>query len=136
MLAGFSLTFAANVAVGRVCLGPEAADAARYVPYQLPWLLAPCLAIERLRVRTLRVAGLALLISLAVFKETPRRQRENHDLAAWFANGKRAWAECYRATGDVPACQKRFPIYPEPRYTDLDAKVAFLRERRLNLFKP
>ncbi|HVI93309.1 MAG TPA: hypothetical protein VM753_04850 [Anaeromyxobacter sp.] len=136
VLAGFSLTFAANAAVGRVCLGPEAADASRYIPYQLPWLLALYLALERLPARSLRVGGLAALVALAVFKETPRRQRLNHDLAAWFANGKRAWAECYRATGDVPRCQKPFPIYPEPRYTDMDAKLAFLRERRLNLFKP
>jgi hypothetical protein len=45
-LTSFSVLFALNLAVGRVCLGPVQAATSRYVPYVVPFVLAGYLALS------------------------------------------------------------------------------------------
>jgi hypothetical protein len=133
VLSGFALAFALNAAVGRVCLGLETPP--RYVPYQLPFWVALYVAASCVAWRGLRVPALAILAVLAVLKETPSQQRANEEAAAAWARGKRAWVDCYRASADVAACQRVFPIYPDPERTHLEQKLAFLRAHQLSFFK-
>src|SRR5439155_1668734 len=53
----------------------------------------------------------------------------------WFADGKRAWAECYKKIADIHACDStaKFPIYPGPEATGLQQKLDFLQQHHLNL---
>jgi hypothetical protein len=131
--ASFSLLFAANSAVGRVCVGH--ADSSRYIPYLTPFLVAMYLALSAGgRPARARSALLAALCALLVGKEA-LGMRDNLADAANFANGKRRWRDCYLATSDVAGCSVSFQIYPEPAATHLEEKLRFLRERRLSFFR-
>jgi len=134
-LASFSFLFAANTAVGRVCLGPQSAEASRYVPYLTPFLVAGYLALSAgWRPARARAAMLAALCALLIGKEA-LGMRQNLAHAADYANGKRLWRDCYLATSDVAGCSVSFQIYPEPAATHLEEKLRFLRERRLSFFR-
>ena len=63
-------SFAALTAVGRVCLGIDAAAAARYVPYALPALLALVIAVRAWIPASLQLRALGALLAVFVAKET------------------------------------------------------------------
>jgi hypothetical protein len=135
VLAGFALVFAANATVKRVCLGTDAAAAGRSVPYQIPFVLAMYLMLATRPATATRRVLLPALAVACVAKEFPRMQRANHQTARFIAEGKRAWSACYRASGDLQACQARFQMYPRPEANGLEQKLMYLRSHRLNLFK-
>lgn len=137
VLAGFSLLFAINVAVGRVCLGLEAAGSSRYVMYVMPAVLAGYLAVSEMRRwPRLRTALLVGLLLLCVSKELVF-QRGSAREAAWYGGGKARWRDCYLQRATIEGCDREtgFAIYPHPERTHLAAKLDYLRARRLNLFK-
>jgi len=153
LLSGFSTLFAAITAVGRLCLGAEAAAATRYVPYALPGVLAVYLFLRGQG----RAAGagsegkaapgprfaqarfpLALypLALMLVVKEglvSARPVRETVELA----DDKRRWQACYLARRDLEACsaQTGFAVHPWPKESRVAAKLRFLEARRLSLFR-
>jgi hypothetical protein len=135
VLCGFSLLFAAGSAVGRACLGTSQAEASRYVPYMAPAVVGAYFLLRSLPATRLRDAALSCLLLGCVAKETwPGLHGQLH----WYGHGKAAWADCFRARGDIARCDAEtgFRIYPLPEATHLDQKLAWLRERRLGLFKP
>jgi hypothetical protein len=136
LLVGFAFLFAMNSAVGRVCLGVEQGASSRYVPYMLCLPLAMYLAAWSIPGTTTRRALLGALLALCVIKEV--RSRANESAAGAQARAKRAWQACYLRLGEVRACDREsgFSIYPAPEVTHLEEKLRFLRERKLNLFKP
>ena len=137
LFACFTALFAAEAAVGRVCLGMGAAMSSRYVPYVTPlWLgayfalaaRAPRLPIAR-RVAPAFAAGI-LAVQMFV----------HDDLGAirWYSEGKARWRACYLASGDEARCNREtgFRVYPVENAPQVVRMLDFLRERRLNLFKP
>lgn len=137
LFSSFSLLFAANTAVGRVCLGPNAALASRYVPYAIPFWLAAWLALAhagRSSPPARWIAALlavAFLVGQAVLPDDDRTIR-------WYSEGKKRWRACFLATGDEVRCNASagFRVYPEERAPQVVGMLRFLRENRLNLFKP
>jgi hypothetical protein len=130
VLLAFSILFSVNAAVGRVCLGlPGAAWPPRYVTLLIPGVLAFYLCLQSLDRsgirRTLIGAFLLLLIPGYVIVDP---------IAGWYAQGKRAWADCYLATESVSSCNKVFAIHPRPEETRLKEKLDYLKEHRLNLY--
>jgi hypothetical protein len=133
-LLGFTLLFAANAAVGRVCLGVEAALASRYVPYlSLGWwgaLLLCAPALEKLPRWASTAASLALVAALlrgeGLWLEDAERA----------AQGKRAWVACYLKQHSIAACdaQTQAPLYPAAEATGLQGKLDFLEQRHLSFF--
>jgi hypothetical protein len=135
LLIGFTTIFAFNTAVGRVCFGVETAATSRYVPYAVPGWIG-VLVIARLWVRA--PERWMLVATLLVFAATRAFQTRADDrMGREFAEGKRRWAECYRARGDIAGCDSAtgFRIYPDPSATGLKAKLDFLEARHLNLFR-
>jgi hypothetical protein len=134
VLCGFSLLFAAGSAVGRACLGTSQAEASRYVPYMAPAVVGAYFLLRSLPATRLRDVALSCLLLGCIAKET---WPGLHVQLQWYGHGKSAWAECFRARGDIARCDAEtgFPIYPRPEATHLDQKLAWLRERRLGLFK-
>jgi hypothetical protein len=135
LLIAFTTIFAFNTAVGRVCFGVETAATSRYVPYVIPGWIA-VLMIARLWVkapeRWILVTALLVFAAIRAF-QTRAEDRMGRELA----EGKRRWAECYRARGDISGCDSAtgFRIYPDPLATGLKAKLDFLEARHLNLFR-
>jgi hypothetical protein len=132
-LLGFTLLFAANAAVGRVCLGVEAALASRYVPYlSLGWwgaLLLCAPALEKLPRWASTAAALALLAALL------RGEGLSLEDARRAAEGKRAWVACYLKQHALAACDAQTqPVYPAAEATGLQGKLDFLEERHLSFF--
>jgi hypothetical protein len=141
-LVAFSLSFAANTAVGRLCLGlPEGAQASRYVTLMIPlvlgayfWLLSlrPLFSITAGWQRA--GAGGAIAVLFVFLLSTERAVPA--DRYEWFTDGKTRWVECYRRTKDIQNCDRstNFPIYPNPDRTHLQQKLDYLEQHHLNLF--
>jgi hypothetical protein len=135
VLSAFSLTFAVNTAIGRVCLGLGAALAERYVPYMLTLVIAAYLFVSMWpRFRYLRMAVIIGLFAIAITKETMLTKRpieeSNH-----YARIKAGFRDCYLGGATLQACSAQWPIHPNPQDTRLQEKLDYLRDHRLSLFR-
>jgi len=143
-----SLGFAANAAVGRMPLGLGGAFAHRYASFALLGIAAALLAgaaatraaagpaAGRTAAAARRVAAaLALLVAVRLAPPPAWAERD----AGRYTSSKRRWVATYLRTDSVAAAQSApgviVPVYPDPEATDLAAKLRFLRERRLNMFR-
>ncbi len=134
ILLGFSLLFAANAAVGRVCQGmPEAAQFSRYAGLLVPAFLAIYFHLLTWRKSAFRTVLLALL-AIALIPGTVRMP--NGYSPQLVSDGKQAWKTCILQIGDINYCDQAtgFPVYPDPRKTQLLEKLQFLQKNRLNLY--
>lgn len=132
ILLGYSMLFAANTAVGRVCLGlPAAAQASRYATLLIPAFLAMYLYLRALHRKVLREIALGLL---ALVLMPGLAHVSGH--ASWYADGKRTWVSCYKRTEDIGYCDSStgFAIYPDAERRGLKQKLDYLKNRKLNLF--
>ncbi len=134
VLLSFSLLFAANAAVGRVCLGmPEAAQFSRYMGLLVPAFLAIYFHLLTWRKSALRTALIAVFAA-ALIPGTVRMPNGYYPQGV--SDGKQAWKTCILQTGIIDYCDRAtgFPIHPNPRGTHLVEKLQFLQKNRLNLY--
>jgi hypothetical protein len=136
VLSVFSLLYVIGTALGRACMGPQQAQASRYVALVLPAFLTLYVSLWAITRPGLRALGMGLfavpIIVLSAFNQ--------HFLdrgAEQFA-GKTAWRECYLRFEDIQRCtvESGYEIYPVPAETNMQWKLDYLRDRQLNLFKP
>jgi hypothetical protein len=132
----FTLLFATNGAIGRVCLGMEAAFSSRYVPYVVPLWLALYLTVasEVPRRAWLEVpAGVGAALLLALEMSIPNDSQSMR----WFSEGKSRWRSCYLATGDEARCNATagFRVYPTEGAPQVTRMLEYLRQNHLNLYK-
>jgi len=132
-LAGFSLLFLCDAAVGRVCMGmPEAAQTSRYMGLLIPAFLGlyfHLLTRPESGLRTLCIWAFVLILIPSTLK-APRQYL--NDL-----NGsKRAWIQCMVRENDMDGCDRdtKFMPYPDPPATHMREKLDFLKRNRLNLY--
>jgi hypothetical protein len=133
VLIGYSLLFAVNAAVGRVCLGlPLAAQPSRYSMLLVPAYLGIYFFLLSFPVPPIRSAAIPLFLLLLI----PEGVTVPSGPAREMAEGKRAWAACYLKTGDIAGCDKAtgFRVYPNPDQTGLPQKLEFLKRHRLSFF--
>jgi len=134
ILLSFSLLFAANAAVGRVCLGmPEAAQFSRYMGLLVPAYLAIYFHLLTWRKGAFRTALLAVFV-IAFIPAAVRMP--NGYSPQLVSDGKQAWKTCILQIGNIDYCDRAtgFPVYPDPRRTQLLEKLQFLQKNRLNLY--
>jgi hypothetical protein len=136
LLAACSLSFAANAAVGRVCLGLPSAFASRYAAYVLPlWLAGYFAAAAELQRRpALRYPlGAAVLAGVAMQWSFSNR----HPTLRYYSEGKSRWRACYLARHDEAACdaEAHFRVYPVEGAPQVTEMLRYLREHHLNLYK-
>lgn len=132
----YTLLFLANMAVGRISLGLEAATGSRYTPLITPAFFALFLHISLVwksgwpRRTCLAILGLLLLQGLVL----PQTRREQY--AAQFAQLKRGWRETYLDTEDVLRAQRQHPpgLLPK-RHAAVWLKIQFFDARRLSFFR-
>jgi hypothetical protein len=132
ILLGFSLTFSAATAVGRVCLGPEGARASRYLTLLIPAFLGIYFSILTIRSDRKRVvlAGIFILLLLPSCVHRYHKEIEN------FSALKRNWKQCYLAHEDIQFCdaETKWQLFPCPECIHMKEKLEFLKRNRLNLY--
>jgi hypothetical protein len=134
VLLSFSLLFAANAAVGRVCQGmPEAAQFSRYMGLLVPAYLAIYFHLLTWRKSAYRTALLGVF-AIALIPGTVRMPTGYSPQLV--RDGKQAWKTCILQVGNIDYCDQAtgFPVYPDPRRTQLLEKLQFLQKNRLNLY--
>jgi hypothetical protein len=134
VLVSFALLFASASAVGRVCLGFYSANASRYIPYILPGMLAIYLVIRRSAPKSQIAAALLPVFLVACI--TKERDEQSSNEANAYLKYKQRWRDCYVAMHDISACDAfaGHGVYPAPQATNLQQKLDWLEDRRLNLF--
>jgi hypothetical protein len=136
LLSSFSLIFTVSSAVGRVCLGTDAALSSRYVAYIIPFLVALHLALS-CWIPSAQVRGLLLATFCAASVVKEYRYTEHHRvMAGGYLETKAGFRGCVLDGFDVLACNASWPVSPDPAASRLALKFFYLRERRLSLFRP
>jgi hypothetical protein len=132
MLLGYTLIYAANTAIGRVCNGIEGGQSSRYMTLVIPAFFALYLYLCSLKPQQLQIAGsiiyVSLLLGLPFFSGPADVQ-----MMQGFTNGKQQWRECYLAERDITQCDQftGFKVYPSPNFQD---KLDYLQHHRLSFF--
>jgi hypothetical protein len=134
ILLSFSLLFAANAAVGRVCMGmPESAQYSRYMGLLVPAFVGIYFHLLTWRKTALRTAVLAVFV-IALVPGTVRMPSGYSPQVV--KDGKQAWRACILQTGTIDYCDRAtgFPVYANPRGAHLLEKLQFLQQNGLNLY--
>ena len=136
LFASFSVLFAGESAIGRVCLGMRAALASRYVPYMIPLWLAAWFALARTVERSRAGRWCAAVFAIALVADQALLADDAQGIR-WYSEGKRRWRECFLAIGDEAACNARtgFRVYPTENTPHVRELMLYLRKNRLNLFR-
>ncbi len=132
ILTGYTLMYAAAAAIGRVCLGMEAAGSSRNITLLIPGFLGiyfRLLMLDHTYKRT-------LLMSAFVIAVVPACVQRNHKEIEGFSAMKRAWKNCYLTNENIEDCDRlsNLQLYSRPEATRLGAKLSFLKQNRLNLY--
>jgi hypothetical protein len=132
VLLGYSLLFSAVAPIGRLCLGMSAAFASRYITLLIPAFLAIYFYLLSRPWRGKRNLVLALWVLLLL----PAALRKPWQDIRWYSSGKRDWANCYVRTENIHYCDQsaNFWVHPYPEQIDLQQKLDYLKQHRLNLF--
>lgn len=134
-LSAFALLYCFNTAVGRVCLGIEAApQASRYVTLMIPAGLAVYLGLTRALPRQAFAMGVFYVGLLCA--GTLVLRPSDWESIRWFHDGREAWKAAYLETHDELLANQRskFQVYPIPG--KITERLKYLEEHRLNLFTP
>ncbi len=142
-LISYSLAFSLASAWGRICAGPGFALASRYVTHMIPLGLGLffvlLIGLQRTSGTGMVTAGTravgALLAALAIWGAGYGSSADSLE-AEVERHKKLRWAECVRSGGGASDCstRTRFSAYPYPEL--LDARIDYLRERKLSFFSP
>ncbi len=132
ILTGYTLLYAAAAAVGRLCLGMEAAESSRNTTLLIPGFFGIYVCLLSLHQSQKRTWLLAALLAAVL----PSCVQRNHKEIEGFSARKSAWANCYRTTENIDACDasSKLQIYPQPEAIHLRKKLDFLKQNRLNLY--
>jgi hypothetical protein len=132
ILTAYTLLYATAAAIGRVCLGFEAAGSSRNLTLLIPGFLGIYFYLLMLDHSCRRT----LLMSVLVVAVLPACLQRNHKEIEGFSAMKRTWKNCYRTAENVEYCDafSHLLLYSQPEATHLRAKLAFLKRNRLNLY--
>jgi len=133
-LLAFSLIFAANAAVGRLCLGLVAANQSRYVPLIMPAVVGAYLFfLGRPQWVRRRYTVLVLFCAAVLTAVIPWQVKRSEG----YRNEKASWVRAFKMTGDVKRADalSGYRIYPDPARTNLDYKLNWLRLHKYSFFR-
>lgn len=135
VLLGFTLLFAANTAIGRVCAGLPFAQSSRYMTLMIPGFFGLYLHIvssQKLR----RQHVMIIMFALALLPTLLPLRFEDYPEIGLYYGSKLAWHDCYLSQHDIAACNAGvpIPIHPDAQASGLERKLAYLEEHHLSLF--
>jgi hypothetical protein len=133
ILTGYTFLYASAAAVGRVCLGMEAAGASRNLTLLIPGFLGLYFyLLSRGHGYKRNLMMVALLVAIL-----PSCIQRNHKEIEGFSAMKRAWKSCYLAHENIEYCDGFSHLHQLYRPSDsnrLRKKLDFLQRNRLNLY--
>jgi hypothetical protein len=132
VLAGYSLIYATAAAIGRVCLGMQAAESSRNITLLIPAFLGIYFyLLNRKQSHCARIAIPILLVAVL-----PSCIQRNHKEIEGFAAMKQSWKNCYLTHENIAYCDavSHLQLYPAPNATHLRDKLRYLKENHLNLY--
>ncbi len=135
VLVTFSVLFAINSAIGRLCLGLEASEAPRYIPCLVPGVLGVYLHLLT-SPSTVTKRGLRyLLLAALLWAALPLSARDLGKINN-YSSGKKAWKDVFLQTESIETADRAsgFKIYPDPLRTHLQEKLEYLKRHKLNLY--
>jgi hypothetical protein len=133
ILTGYTFIYAAAAAIGRVCMGMEAARSSRNLTLLIPGSVGIYFyLLSRSPSRLVRISIAVLLLA-----SLPACIQRNHKEIEGFSAMKMEWKNCYWTREDVAYCDaaSHLQLYPEPNAIHLDEKLAYLKRYHLNLYK-
>ena len=132
ILLGFCLLFAFFTALGRLCLGFEAAQVARYMPYLSVGLLGIYFSLLFGPMTKARSISIYALFAFAAFTSISIRG----GTMIWLGQAKREWKACYLEHRNSDLCDKltKFRVDFDPDSKARQEKLDVLEQKRLNLF--
>ena len=138
ILGGFSATYMASTAIGRVCID-TAVQAARYLPLMTPAYIALYLYLRQKSSNNLKRFLLfslfvGLLLKALVFS-FPFAEKSMPSMVE-ISNKKGLWIESYNETGDLRKASNLsgFKLYPADPMV-LYSRMQYLQERNLTFFR-
>lgn len=136
VLTTFTLLFCTFTAIGRISLGLSAGQASRYIPYLIPGFLGIYLHLSSRTADKLRPCLLAVTVFLLIAATFPLRTADYQTLV-WLTQSKTRWKQAYLQSGSVEASNRAtgFKVYPDAARTNLEQKLTYLKDRKLNLFQ-
>ena len=135
VLFGYSLIFCFATAYGRICLGPAAAQASRYMTYMVLAFLGLYLAALSAKVKIERRAFVCIVLLLALLSSARLDPGIQRNLSI-FSQQRRDWRECYLSVRSIEQCDTRagLSVYWAPERPDLQLRLDYLEHHHLNLF--
>ncbi len=129
-----SLLFVGFAAVGRVSLGVDGGGSSRYLTLALPAILAIYFIIVELGQKAIGKMAGAVFAGLMMFSYLSNtffahEKSEEKHLA------KLHWIQVYQATGSMKEAEETSGLLLYPNIEAIEARMAYMRERKLNLFK-
>lgn len=133
ILLSFSIIFAVNTSIGRLCLGINGADSSRYCTYLIPAFLG--IYFYLLNIKQEAIKKIVFVVFAVTLLYTNFKATSNPGIN-WYSEGKTSWKKCYLKYEDIYFCGQytNFKIYPDPTQTDLKYKLDYLKLRSLNLY--
>ena len=133
ILTSYTLIYAAAAAIGRVCMGMEAAQSSRNMTLLIPGFLG--IYFHLLGWKPGRMARIAMAILLLVL--LPGCVQRNHKEIEGFSAMKTAWKNCYLANQNIAYCDAKthLQLYPNPDAIHLSEKLSYLKAQHLNLYQ-
>lgn len=133
LLGGFSLTYSAGAAIGRLCMGLGFAQSSRYGTLLIPAFFALYLTALSLTGRGRRRAMAALIIALLLHGAAPWRWTTNETAEEW-RRLRSSWRDCYLASGDSTGCSSSSGLQLHPSPATVEWVLEELRRRRLHVY--
>ena len=136
LLTGYGALFAVDAAVGRVCLGIDAAYAPRYVLNMVSVSIGLYIALSLLARRRAWWQHARILVTVPVVGLTLWTNVHAAQQVVPFADTKRAARDCINRYDDLEFCSREtgFMLHAVVG-PDLVQRLEFMRANRLNMFK-
>jgi len=131
----FSLVFALNAAVGRVCVGDCAAVTDRYQALLAPAWLGIYFVAAGLKKRFHHASAGFLIFALCFLLPQLKVSSYERDLGH-YTEAKKKWVACYLEKEDAALCDESagLNIFSPKHRAELEEKLDYLKRRRLNFF--
>lgn len=134
ILIGYSLLFAVSAAIGRACLGVDAALSSRYATLLVPAFIGLYLHIVSMYRRNYRRFFIGLVLLTQLISLFPFVARDAQTIK-FYSIDKENWKRCYLQTKNYTFCNQEtgFRVYPGDD-ARIESSLKFLEDNHLNLF--
>jgi hypothetical protein len=133
----FSLLFGLNAAIGRLCIGLLTGTQSRYTIFMIPVYLGLYFSVLQIKDSRIRKIGKVVFPIMAFLPYLlVHLPLSSLSTTTQVSTKKQAWADCYRQNENIAYCDKKsgLQIYDDPKRTNMEEKLQYLKKNKLNFF--